>query len=182
MIDALDPAVALVVVDLQRGTVSGPVTPPADTIVRNARSLADAFRAAGLPVVRASATGVPPGRTDYGGARPLPEGWNDPLEDFPVADGDIVVERTTWSAFAGGPLHERLRDLGVTQVVVVGLATSFGVESTARGAYDLGYSVAVVTDAVGDRSEASHDHTLTGVLPALAQTGATADVLASLRH
>lgn len=178
MIDRLDARAALIVVDLQQGTVSGPIVHPVGAIVANARAVAEAFRSSGRTVVRATATGMPPGRTDYGGRRALPDGWAAPLAEFPPASSDILVERGTWSAFAGTGLHEALRSAGVTQVVVVGLATSFGIESTARHAYDLGYSIVVVSDAVGDMSDAAHEHALTRVLPTLAQTGSTRDVLA----
>jgi hypothetical protein len=71
--------------------------------------------------------------------------------------GDLEVTRGGWSAFAGTGLAEQLRARDVRQVVLVGVATTFGVESTARDAYDAGFSVLVVSDAVTDRSAADHD-------------------------
>ncbi|MET0860021.1 MAG: isochorismatase family protein, partial [Microbacterium sp.] len=69
---------------------------------------------------------------------------------------------------------------GVTQVVLAGVATSFGVESTARGAYDLGYNVVVATDAITDLRMESHDASVTRVFPVLALTGSTAEIIAAL--
>jgi isochorismate hydrolase len=75
-----------------------------------------------------------------------------------------------------GPLKER----GVTQVVIAGVATSFGVESTARQAYDDGYNVTLAIDAMTDVRAESHEHSVTRVFPVLGETGSTADILALL--
>ena len=177
--EALDPHSALIVVDLQAGTLGNAVVNPAEQVVANATALVDVFRAAGLPVVLASVTGTPAGRTAHGvGARAFPAEFSAlAIEPQP---GDLVVQRATWDAFAGTDLDAGLGALGVTQVVIVGVATSFGVESTARAAYDLGYSVLVVTDAVTDLRAEAHENSVTRVFPVLAETTATADVLAEL--
>ncbi|MCS5735869.1 isochorismatase family cysteine hydrolase [Herbiconiux daphne] len=180
-ITALDDRTALIVIDLQQGTTSAPTAHAVDTIIGNAAQLAAAFRAAGLPVVLANVDGTPAGRTEYGaGAREFPAPWSDLVPALEPADGDILVTRRTWSAFAGTDLDTRLRALGVTQVVLAGIATTFGVESTARQAYDLGYDVALAVDAITDRSPDAHDDAVARVFPALGQLGATADVLALL--
>ena len=70
-----------------------------------------------------------------------------------------------------------LRKHGVTQIVLAGLSTSIGVESTARSAYDLGYNVTVVVDAMTDRSPEMHQHSVQKVFPRLGETGTTDDVL-----
>lgn len=174
---ALDTATALIVVDLQVGTTGNPAIQPVDEVVARGDSLARAFRARGLPVVIATVTATPPGRNDVGSqTMQLPEPLTTPVID--VADTDIVVRRGTWSAFAGTDLQERLAD--VTQVVIAGVATSFGVESTARAAYDLGYSVLVVTDAIKDMRPAAHGASVANVFPILGETATTAEVLGLL--
>jgi len=177
--EALDPHSALIVVDLQAGTLGNAVVNPAEQVVANATALVDVFRAAGLPVVLASVTGTPAGRTAYGvGARAFPAEFSAlAIEPQP---GDLVVQRATWDAFAGTDLDAGLGALGVTQVVIVGVATSFGVESTGRRAYDLGYSVVIVTDAISDPRAESHENSVTRVFPALGQLATTPEVLALL--
>ena len=91
-----------------------------------------------------------------------------------------MVTKRTWSAFAGTRLDELLRARDVTQLVIVGVATSFGVESTARDAYDAGFNLTFAVDAITDLRAESHDHSLARVFPVLAETGSTADVLAAL--
>ena len=71
---------------------------------------------------------------------------------------------------------------GVTQVVLTGVATSAGVESTARSAYDLGYNVTLVVDAMTDRDADAHRHSVEKIFPRLGETATTDDVLKLLRE
>ena len=77
-------------------------------------------------------------------------------------------------------LDERLKALGVTQVVLGGIATSIGVESTARAAHEHGYHVVIATDAVSDRHPDAHHNSITRIFPRLAETGTTQEILAVL--
>jgi nicotinamidase-related amidase len=153
-------------------------------VIGNAAGLASAFRAARLPVVltRADLNNPPQGRTAVSGRErpPIPDAAPALVPELDPGIDDIVLDRRGWSAFADTGLDGILHDLAVTQVVLVGLATSYGVESTARQAYDLGYSVVVVTDAINNPDAAGHAHSLTRVLPALAQLCTTDELMALL--
>ena len=174
----LDPTVALVVIDLQAGTLSAPLAHPAAEVVGNTVRLVEAFHHLGLPVVFASVVGMPAGRTTYGaGARSFPPEFTALAPELDVRPDDLRGSRSTWSAFAGTDLDAQLKALGVSQVVLAGLATSFGVESTARAAYDLGYSVLIAKDATSDRSIDSHTGSLTRVFPALGQVGTASEIV-----
>ncbi|PRY67676.1 nicotinamidase-related amidase [Glaciihabitans tibetensis] len=177
----LDPTVALIVVDLQAGTAANPTAHPiADVVARNVELLA-AFRERGLPVVLANVTGTPAGQTQYGaGARAFPAEWSAMLPALDQQPSDLTVSRATWSAFAGTDLDMHLRALGVTQVVLAGIATSFGIESTARQAYDLGYSVVVAVDAITDPRLEAHTGSVERVFPALGQLDSTHAIVALL--
>jgi nicotinamidase-related amidase len=179
----LDPVTALLVVDLQQGVMSMPVQPSADGVLANAVRLIDAFRAHGLPVVLINAIGRAPGRTEFSAgmaAMPRPEGWDRLVAELGAQDGDILISKRTWGAFHGTELDTRLREREVTQVVVVGIATSAGVESTARAAHEHGYHVTIATDAMADRSPEAHQHSITAILPRIAETGTTDEVLSLL--
>ncbi|QAY69452.1 isochorismatase family protein [Xylanimonas protaetiae] len=196
-VTTLDPRSALVVVDLQAGIAGMPTEPhaAADVVARSAR-LADAFRAKDLPVVLVRVTALPDGadavrgRSDLTAAAPAgqaaaarPAGWDvivDELGGPAGKDGDIVVTKRNWGAFYGTDLDVQLRRRGVTHVVITGIATSIGVESTARQAHEHDYHVTVATDAVADRSTVDHEHAVTRIFPRLAETGTTAEVLALL--
>jgi nicotinamidase-related amidase len=177
----LDPRTALVVVDLQKGVIGLPtVHPAADTVERSA-ALAAAFRRHGLPVVLVNAAGGAPGRTE----RPRrslerPADWTDLVPGLGRQPSDVTVTKRTWGAFHETDLHARLQELGVTQVVVTGIATSKGVESTARAAHEHGYHVTLAVDAMTDMDAASHENSVTRIFPSLGETGTTADILALL--
>lgn len=180
----LEPTAALVVIDLQQGIVTRPVAHPIESVVARTAELARAFRSHGLPVALVNATGMAPGRTDaQQGAAPRPapsEGWADLVDELAVADDDILVSKQRWGAFIGTTLHDELSSRGVTQVVVTGVATSIGVESTARSAYDHGYHVVLVTDAMTDLTADAHETSVQVVFPRLGETATTAEVLAAL--
>jgi nicotinamidase-related amidase len=85
-------------------------------------------------------------------------------------------------AFIGTSLDETLRLRGVTQVFLTGVATSLGVESTARSAYDYGYNVVLVVDAMTDRDADAHRHSVEKIFPRLSETATTDDVLKLLKE
>ena len=180
-ITAVDSRAALVVIDLQQGVRDYPLLVPFADIVSRASALATAFRARGLPVVLVNADARAPGRTDQPrGALERPPGWTDIVREFDARDGDLRLTKHVPGAFGDSPLAARLRERGVTQVLVAGVSTSNGVEATARGAFDLGFNVAIAIDAVTDGDAAMHEHSLARVFPRIAETGTTADVLALL--
>ena len=181
-VTTLDPNTALIVIDLQNGIVALPTAHPVGEVVRRASLLADAFRRHGLPVVLVHVEGAPPGRTEQP-RRPNPSaGWSDLVPELNRQPADHLVTKRTWGAFTGTGLDDHLRRLGVTQVVVVGVATSLGVESTARFAHELGYNVALATDAMTDMSGDAHDNSVTRVFPRLGETGTTQEIIDLLDH
>ncbi|MDT8912996.1 isochorismatase family cysteine hydrolase [Amycolatopsis sp. PS_44_ISF1] len=180
-ITTLDARTTLIVVDLQR-LVMGIGTRPhtaADVLGRTV-ALAGAFRARELPVILVRTTGRPPGRCEHPHPRTTPPEGGDTLDPALTEGRHHVVTKQSWDAFAGTGLQALLRELAVTQVVVTGIATTMGVESTARTAHAHGYHVTLVTDAMADRDPAHHHHSLTHVFPHLGETGSTAQLLARL--
>ncbi|WP_239101191.1 isochorismatase family protein [Microbispora amethystogenes] len=189
----LDPRTALVAVDLQNGVMalSGSPHSTGDVLTRTVR-LAETFRARGLPVVlvrvtaAADGSDAAPGRTDLRrssgapSAAASPAGWDEITGDLAGHPGDIVVTKRNWSAFYGTDLDLHLRRRGVTQIVLTGVATSIGVESTARAAHEHGYHVTLVTDAMTDRDPEAHRHSVEKIFPRLGETGTTSDVLGLL--
>lgn len=180
---ALDPRTALVVIDLQKGIVNRPQEPSSDPriadVVAGSIRLAEAFRAAGLPVVLVNVAGAPAGRTDLGRRLPadLPADFAELAEGLHAADDDVLLTKRSVGAFATTDLDTVLRDRGVTQIVLTGIATSVGVESTARNAHDLGYTVALAIDAMTDLNPGAHEYAVSAVFPRLGETGTTQDVL-----
>lgn len=179
----IDPASALIVIDLQRGiTGRGDLAPySAGEVVARCRGLVDGFRAAGSPVVFVTVSGVPAGRTDVqpggGSTSGFPAGWDELIDEFYPAPDDLRVVKYSRSAFANTDLADALRERGITQVVVTGIATASGVESTARDAHEAGFHVTVPTDAITDSDPDAHAHSVSKVFPKIAETGSTAELL-----
>jgi nicotinamidase-related amidase len=182
-VTTLDQSTALIVIDLQNGVVAMPSAHPIDEVVARSVSLIEAFRANGLPVVLVNVDGAPAGRTDQGagGLPNLPDGWADLIPAINPQPGDILVTKRARSAFANTGLTEQLHGLGVTQVVIVGVATSSGVESTARHAHEHGFNVTLAVDAMTDSVSEAHENSVTRIFPKLAETGTTEQILALLR-
>jgi nicotinamidase-related amidase len=88
-----------------------------------------------------------------------------------------LVTKRTWGAFASTDLEARLRQKGVTQVVITGVATATGVESTARQAFELGFNVTLAIDAMTDARPEAHAYSFANVFPRLAETGTTQQIL-----
>jgi nicotinamidase-related amidase len=177
----LDPKTALVVIDLQKGILSYSTVRGTAGVVENAAKLAKAFRSHGLPVVLVTVDGVAPGRTEQPRRTiELPPGWTDVLPELDQQPGDILVTKKTWGAFASTDIEARLKELGVTQVVLSGIATTAGVESTARQAYEAGFHVTLAVDAMTDASTEAHDNSVTRIFPRLGETGTTAEIVALL--
>jgi nicotinamidase-related amidase len=173
----LDPKTALIVIDLQKGIVSLPTAQPVGEVIQRAASLADAFRRRGLPVVLVNVAGGAPGRNQQprGGERPA--GWTELVPELNQQPGDHLVTKHTWGAFRNTDLDAYLKQQGVTQVVIVGVATSIGVESTARDAYEHGYHVTLAVDAMADLNPDTHVNSIERIFPRLGETGTTQDVL-----
>jgi nicotinamidase-related amidase len=178
----LDDNSALIVIDLQKGVVGLPTVHPVNEIVNRSARLARAFREQGLPVVLVNVSGMAPGRTDAG--RPkfsFPADWTEFIPELGQHPDDHLVTKQRWGAFLGTTLDDDLRRRGVTQVVFTGIATSMGVESTARSAYDHGYNVALVVDAMTDLQADSHRHSIEKIFPHLGESASTDDVLKLLQ-
>jgi nicotinamidase-related amidase len=177
----LDTTAALIVIDLQKGIVGLPTVHPAGEIVGRAAQLARAFRERGLPVALVNVAGRAPGRTDAGAPKfSFPPDWTELVPELEQQPGDYLVTKQRVGAFIGTTLDDYLRQRGVTQVFIVGVATSAGVEATARSAYDYGYNVVLVTDAMTDRDADAHRHSVEKIFPRLGETDSTANVLKRL--
>jgi nicotinamidase-related amidase len=176
-VTTLDPQTALLVIDLQQGIVAFQTTPPTSQVVERASALAAAFRRHGRPVVLVNVTGGAPGRTEQAPRGELPPGWADLVPELKQQPQDHTVTKKTWGAFTNTDLEAHLKNLGVTQVVIAGIATSIGVESTARYAHELGFNVTLAIDAVTDMNPDAHHNSIARIFPRLGETGTTQEIM-----
>ena len=181
---------ALVVIDLQEGILpfaGGPHT--AQDVVTRAAQLAEKFRAHGSPVVMvrvgwsddyAEALKQPvdiPAAAPEGG---LPASWWEFPEQLAVTDKDLLVVKRQWGAFYGTDLDLQLRRRGIKSIVLAGISTNIGVESTARNAWEHGYELVIAEDACSAHNNEHHQSSLQFIFPRISRVRSTAEVLAAL--
>ena len=177
-ISQLDPKTALLVIDLQKGIVALSTAHPADEVVKLARQMIDAFRRHHLPIVFVNVAGGAPGRTESPPrVGQFPPDWTELVPELNRQPADHMVTKRTWGAFTNTGLDEHLKKLGVTQLVILGVATSIGVESTARHAYENGYHITLAVDAMTDLNADAHTNSITRIFPKLGETGTTREII-----
>jgi len=187
----LDPKqTALVLIDLQQGIVGrtgGPRT--GAEVVRNAVRLADKFRELGGTVVLVNVTFHPDfkDRLDMPvdapmafNASALPPNWAELVPEVGPRPGDLLITKRQWGAFHGTELDLQLRRRGVRTIVLGGIATNIGVESTARDAYERGYHQVFVEDAMASISAEAHEFAVKTIFPRIGQVRSTEETLAML--
>jgi nicotinamidase-related amidase len=180
---------ALVAIDLQNLIVSLPTQPrDARVVVENTAKLASALRAKGGFIVWVRVVTAADGKdrlhpicdqplTPPRALPPQPAGF---APDLPIQPSDHLITKRQWGAFYGTDLDLQLRRRGLTTIVLTGIATCFGVESTARTAFELGYEQIFVEDAMAALTAAQHEHVITQIFPRLGRVRSTAAVLAAL--
>jgi nicotinamidase-related amidase len=171
MADLIAQETALVLIDLQVRIV-GTQTEPRNgaDVVRACMRLADAVRHHGGLVVIVQAQ------------RPQPEQppGSELVGELLPHEGDLLITKRTWGAFAATGLHERLQERGITTVALGGIATNMGVESTGRAAADLGYRIFFVEDAMASLSAEMHAFAIEKIFPLLGTVCSTDEFLAQL--
>ena len=177
----LDPNIALVIVDLQKGIIGLPAIYPIVDIIERARAVADAFPKRDLLVVLVNVAGGAPGRTEQPRQTdPRSEGWTNLTPELNQQPRDIVVTKRSWGAFASTDLEALLKARDVTQVMIAGIATGTGVEARARQTYEQGFNVTLAIDTMTDARPEAHDYSIGNVFPRLGETGASQEVIALL--
>jgi nicotinamidase-related amidase len=179
---------ALIIIDLQRGIVARQAAPhSASEVVERCAKLADAFRERNALVVlvhvafgddrerlKPEADSPPP-------SAPIPSDWSDIVPEVGPRSGDVVITKRQWGAFYGTALDLQLRRRGIRTLVYGGIATNFGVESTARDAYERGFEQVFVQDAMSGLTAAAHEFAVTTIFPRMGRVRSTANVLAAIK-
>jgi nicotinamidase-related amidase len=173
----LDPrSTALVLIDLQKGVLANALTPlTGQDLLARGRALTERFRSAGAAVVLVRVGFAADGadmlrqRVDEPPAIPkngFPEGW-DELPPGLSQPGDVLIRKRQWGAFYGTELELQLRRRGIRTIVLGGVSTQIGVESTARQAYEHGYELLIAKDATTSSVAEAHEMSMKHILPRL---------------
>jgi nicotinamidase-related amidase len=182
----LDPkTTALVLIDLQKGVIARPVAPHSGAeVLKTSIELAERFRHAGALVVLVNVGFAP----DFKDAlrqpvdqpfTPPPGGW--PADFMELADGlakpgDLRITKRQWGAFYGTELDLQLRRRDIQTIVLGGIATNIGVESTARQAWEHGYALILAEDITSSFSAEMHQFAIEKILPRLSRISKAAGI------
>jgi len=179
---------ALVVIDVQKGIIAldrklEPNT--ASQVVANVSKLVTKFREAGIPVFLVHVTSVDgkdmlhPVSDQHvqWGSPPRPADWSDFVEEIKPTGKDIVIAKRQWGAFYGTELDLQLRRRKIENIVLCGVSTNIGVETTARDAYQRGYNQVFATDAMTANSKDEHEATLKYIFPRMGLIRTTDEIL-----
>ena len=183
----LDPQkTALVLIDLQNAVLGmTPAPHSADKVVENSVKLANAFRAKGAPVVYVRVDlndflKLPVDQPHNMGDKPLPPVASEIAASAGFQPGDILITKRHWGAFAGTDLEQQLKNRGIDTIVLTGISTNVGVESTARQGTGLGFAFVLVEDACSSQDGEQHRFAVENIFPRLTRVRTTDEVLVSL--
>lgn len=180
---------ALVLIDLEHGIVARDTKPyPSKDVVSRCAQLATALREAGGLVVYVHVLmhEMKPPAADKPmmkpGTPPSPPEASELVPEAGYRPGtDVLVTKRQWGAFYGTDLEQQLRERGITTVIMGGIATNVGVESTARAALDARFELVFAEDAMATFSEEAHRNSLEGIFPVMGRVRSTAEIVGSLR-
>lgn len=184
----LDPkSTAVVMIDLQKAIVTRQVAPhsAADVVSRSA-ALAEAMRASGGTVVyvRVLVTDIlslPADRSNPRPPGPLPPSASELVPEAGFREGDVLITKRQWGAFYGTNLEQQLRRRGIRTIIMTGIATNMGVESTARAAHDQGYELVFAEDAMSSLSTEFHQFSVQNIFPVMGRVRSSAEIIEALR-
>ena len=95
-------------------------------------------------------------------------------------ESDIEVTKRQWGAFYGTDLELQLRRRGIDTIVLCGISTNIGVESTARNAWELGFKLVVAEDACSAASSEQHQGSMKNIFPRIGRVRSTQEILSAL--
>ena len=178
----LDPrSTALVLIDLQNGILGRKLEPiSSETLVERAKALAQQFRTAGAPVVLVNVIPRPDDARRVDEPSPIPKVLPESFADLAPSlarEGDIRITKRSWGALSNPDLDPELKRRGVRTIVLGGVATQFGVELTARQAWELGYELVVAEDVTTSTAIEPHERTMRQILPRIARVADSASLV-----
>lgn len=178
----------LILIDLQKGITAMPTEPlSSDLVIRNANTLIDLFHKLHSFVVFVRVSASPDGKdmlrpqADEPMVRSgkMPGNWAEIVPELHKQPEDLVITKHQWGAFYGTELDLQLRRRGIDTIILGGIATNFGVESTARDAYERGYNLIFAADAMASRTVQDHEFATTRIFPRIGRVRKTEEIINS---
>ena len=181
---------ALVIIDLQKGIVSMPSVPhSSEQVMNQTNSMIKAFHKNNVQVIfvrvaysadSKNALNLEVDERPFIAGANRPADWSEIIPELEKKENDVVVTKRQWGAFYGTELDMELRRRGIKTIVLCGIATNYGVESTARDAYERGYNIIFTEDAMSSRNADDHNFAITRIFPRIGRVRKTEDILDAL--
>jgi nicotinamidase-related amidase len=179
---------ALVVIDLQKGITAMQTEPyTSKVVIENTAKILKEARKNNMSVFLIHVTPSPDLKDAL---RPVSEtsfqvsgynpSWSEFVPELNIQPSNFLITKHQWGAFYGTELDLQLRRRGIDTIILCGISTNFGVESTARFAYEYGFNQIFVQDAMAARSKEEHEHPLKYIFPRLGLIRKTDEVLQAL--
>jgi len=175
---------AVVVIDLQKGIVAMPVKPySANEVISNASKIVESCRKNNIPVFLVH---VNPSKdtalkpivdVTFSGRINPPKDWAELIPELNVQDSDIIIKKQQWGAFFGTDLDLQLRRRKIDTIILCGIATSLGVESTARFAYEYGYNQIFAEDAMSSMTAEEHNSSVNNIFKRMGLVRKTSEII-----
>ncbi len=181
---------AFVSIDLQKGIAGRELAPnKSEDTIKNAASLAEAFRAKGSLVVFVNVTfkdgkdslNVIADQVGWRNQAQMPKDWAELVPELNKRESDLLITKRQWGAFYGTELDLQLRRRKIDTIVLCGISTNIGVETTAREAYQHGYNTIIAIDACSAMSAEEHEHAKKFIFPRIARVRTTEEILDALK-
>jgi nicotinamidase-related amidase len=176
---------ALVIIDLQKGIASltrplGPYS--AKEVITNASILAEVCRKDKIPVflvhvMPSAATRLNPISDSKMSTGNPPEDWAEFIPEIGPKEGDILITKQQWGAFYGTDLDLQLRRRNINTIILCGISTNIGVESTARFAYEYGYNQIFAEDAMTAKNKEEHEMSVNSILKRIGIVRKTKEII-----
>ncbi|WP_297427043.1 hydrolase [Clostridium sp.] len=181
---------ALVLIDLQSGITAREIQPAPYTskeIIQNASKLVNAFSEKGafIVLVRVSTIDgkdmVRPKTDSKAVGMKYPEGWDNLVPEIADTKNAHIITKRQWGAFYGTDLDLQLRRRGIDTIILGGISTNIGVDTTAREAYQHGYNQIFAEDAMTAVTKEEHDYVCKYIFPRIGRIRTTKEIVSSLK-
>jgi nicotinamidase-related amidase len=178
---------ALVLIDLQQAIVARQLAPhtSADVVARAAK-LASALRDSGgtvayVHVLITDILRLPADKPTQRPSEPFPPSASELVPEAGFTEGDLLITKRQWGAFYGTNLEQQLRRRGIKTIILGGIATNMGVESTARAAHDQGYELVFAEDAMSSMSTEFHQFPVQNIFPIMGRVRSSDEIITALK-
>lgn len=164
-------SVALISIDLQMGVINMCEDHIAENVLKNSEKLLKHFKQNKTysPLVY-----VP------NNSSKLPSDWDALHPKIHSSNDDFIIPKENWGAFHNTELHQELKKRNIDTLVLCGISTAYGVDTTSREAFQHGYNLIFAIDAMAGFTKEEHDYVKEFIFPKLGEIMTTSKIIETL--